>query len=195
MSLPPAITYTPGGGPNLVMPSWVTATNTYYGYCTIQDVLNLLTDSGNMQTVTDVNLIARAITESACELYGHLDTAFVMTNYTPADLRTKARLNTINTRWAASLVFTLAFGAQDPNKSMLAERWMTEAHLATLSLLHGEERIDNADETNPYGDATARPGVLPVPAKSQLARNAPDSSTSPIFSTAQRPRFDPGRQM
>jgi hypothetical protein len=191
MSLPPAIT----DNTVTAMPSWVSTPNTYYGYCTIADVLNLFTDAGTMQTVTDHNLIARAITESACELYGHLDTAFIMTNYVPVDLRTKARLNSINARWAASLVCKLVFGSQDPNRSRLAEEWMTEAHLATLSLLHGEERIDNSDQTNPYGDATARPGVLPVPAKSQLARNAPDSSTTPIFSTTDRPRFDPGRQM
>jgi hypothetical protein len=176
MALPPQIT---DAAVTRKVASWAPAVGLYFGYCQISDVQDLFLNLAEMpSSADDPNIVAKAITSSACELQGHLDTVYVMP-YAGTDLRISARLCEINAKWAAARVFEL-IAAQEPAHNQMATEWTQYAHAAMMAVLTGAERWDS-----PFGDATSR-AELPVYTTGQLARWSPQGA---VFDDVGQPFF------
>lgn len=179
-ALPPAIV---DAGVTQKPYSWITATNTYYGYCTILDVQQEFLDVGNMPaSANNKNFLAQMITDTAIELQNALEIAYVMP-YIGTNLGIIGTLNKINRKLAAAETMCRVFGANEPDMTTWGQDLRDYAEACILGILDGEEMWDK-----PFGDAVAQ-AEKPVYPRASLNVFSPSQSDlngqQPIFSIGQ----------
>ena len=168
MGLPPAKTQA-----GITMPSWVTAANTYYGYCTIADVQLLFQDQANMpSSANNSSVVAQCITEASLELHKSLELAYVMP-YVGADLTISGTLNELNAKLAAANIYDRIYGANEPDMSTVGALLRSYVETRVLGILDGEENW-----APPIGDAVPN-GDKPQYPHASIAQGVP-SGASPL---------------
>jgi hypothetical protein len=179
-ALPPAIV---DAGVTQKPYSWITATNTYYGYCTIADVQQEFMDVANMpSSANSKNFVAQMITDTAIELQNALELAYVMP-YTGTNLAILGTLNKINRKLAAAEAIMRVFGANEPDATTWGQEQRDYAESCLVGILDGEEQW-----AAPFGDAQPQPehAVYPRSALNVYSPSTLDQNgQEPIFSIGQ----------
>ena len=176
MGLPPALTQA-----GISMPSWITASNTYYGYCSIADVQLLdLQLAGDTSSFGNNSVVAQCITEASIEMHKSLELVYQMP-YVGADLTIKATLSELNAKLAAANIYDRIYGANEPDMSTAAANLRAYVEQRLLGIIDGEENW-----AAPIGDAMPN-GDRPAFPHSAVASVQPTGTTgdpwsdSPIF--------------
>lgn len=179
-ALPPAIV---DAGVTQKPYSWIAATNTYYGYCTIADVQQEFLDLQNMpSSVNSKNFMAQMITDTAIEMQNALELVYVMP-YAGVNLAILGTLNKINRKLAASEAIARVFGANEPDATTWGAAQREYAESCLVGIFDGEEQW-----APPFGDAQAQPDKAAYPRSALNVYSPGPSDTNgqePIFSVAQ----------